>query len=145
MSRQLDWDYELWATQLWIGYAPSLKNYERASEVIQHITGAQWVWYNRIAAFLGDPECQEAPQGHHQVELERYVRLWKELIIRHGMTVVIDYQDRQGNAYQSELGEILAHVLNHGTYHRGHLRGLAEAEGRDDFPDSDFIFYARCP
>ena len=35
------------------------------------------------------------------------------------------------------------HVLNHGTYHRGHLRGLAYAEGWDDFHDTDYSAWLR--
>ncbi len=40
------------------------------------------------------------------------------------------------------VSEITEHVINHGTYHRGHLRGLAEAEGIS-FPDTDLIVYLR--
>ena len=36
------------------------------------------------------------------------------------------------------LMELTWHVLNHGTYHRGHLMGLAEREGWDP-PGTDFL------
>lgn len=41
------------------------------------------------------------------------------------------------------LSEVAHHVFNHGTYHRGHLRGLADAAGFEDFPETDLIRFYR--
>jgi uncharacterized damage-inducible protein DinB len=41
------------------------------------------------------------------------------------------------------IGEIAHHVINHGTYHRGHLRGLCDAAEFTEFPDTDLIKFYR--
>jgi uncharacterized damage-inducible protein DinB len=41
------------------------------------------------------------------------------------------------------VSDIAAHVVNHGTYHRGQLRERAEADGLDDFPETDLILFFR--
>jgi uncharacterized damage-inducible protein DinB len=54
----------------------------------------------------------------------------------------IDYTTSTGDDYSSTIGDILTHVVNHASYHRGQIvHAIREAGGAP--PMTDFIFYAR--
>jgi uncharacterized damage-inducible protein DinB len=55
---------------------------------------------------------------------------------------VVSYISLQGVAYNNSVSEIVRQVINHGTYHRGQLRGIAGERGIE-FPETDFIAYLR--
>ncbi|MFX6823282.1 DinB family protein [Acinetobacter baumannii] len=48
-----------------------------------------------------------------------------------------------GEEVTSTVESIVLHVANHGTYHRGELRGLCRAAGWEDFPETDFFLWDR--
>ncbi|MDX1978836.1 MAG: DinB family protein [Bryobacteraceae bacterium] len=57
---------------------------------------------------------------------------------------VISYKDLKGNAYQSPLWQIVLHVVNHATHHRGQASGMIRAMGHTP-PPLDLIAYYRQP
>ena len=55
---------------------------------------------------------------------------------------VIAYTDTIGRSFENKVGDILFHIINHGTYHRGQIMTLIKAEGTAPLA-SDFIYYKR--
>ncbi|MCW3122594.1 MAG: DinB family protein [Flavipsychrobacter sp.] len=53
------------------------------------------------------------------------------------------YKDRSGNAYETPVNEILHHVFNHSTYHRGQLVTMMRTCGVTEIPGTDFIGFVR--
>ncbi|NDC41286.1 MAG: hypothetical protein EBZ77_07020 [Chitinophagia bacterium] len=53
------------------------------------------------------------------------------------------YNDLKGNAFHTPASEILLHVFNHATYHRGQLVTLLRTVGETEIPRTDFIVYSR--
>jgi uncharacterized damage-inducible protein DinB len=47
-----------------------------------------------------------------------------------------------GEPFLQPNHEVVRHVINHGTYHRGQLRMLAELDGIA-WPETDMIFFFR--
>jgi len=56
------------------------------------------------------------------------------------MDELIVYRDTQGNDYKNVANDILFHIINHGTYHRGQLMTLVKAEGVQPLI-TDFIHF----
>jgi uncharacterized damage-inducible protein DinB len=54
---------------------------------------------------------------------------------------VISYQDTKGNSYSSPLWQIVLHVVNHGTHHRGQVSGFLRAMGKVPPPLDLIAFY----
>ncbi|MDI9641340.1 DinB family protein [Kamptonema cortianum] len=143
-NRALDFDYDLWANQQWLDVVPKMAHAARGMELLGHIAQAQWIWLNRCKESLGDATPSPAnPIEINDDVFESLTDAWKHLLSQHEGSRLIEYQNLSGKSFQNSLDEIAAHVLNHGTYHRGQLRGLAEAENFEDFRDTDFIAYAR--
>jgi uncharacterized damage-inducible protein DinB len=69
-------------------------------------------------------------------------KMWMDILDGRDLEEVIDYKRTTGEPFQMSISWIAQHVINHGTYHRGELRGLRRARGDDDFPDTDIAGYA---
>ena len=54
----------------------------------------------------------------------------------------ISYKDLKGNPYETPLWQIVLHVVNHGTHHRGQVSGFLRALGHTP-PPVDLIAYYR--
>ena len=132
-------DYDLWANQQWIAAIPNLPDPERAREVLTHILKAQYIWLTRCLS----EESNTSLTGDFEQDAAHLHRAWKELVRVADLNAYIAYNNLAGEPFMNLLSEIVAHVVNHGTYHRGHLRGLCEAGKTDDFPETDFILFTR--
>lgn len=141
MDLSLLFDYDHWATRRWLSVLPNLKNLGRAHEILEHMLMAQRVWLTRIGV--------EVPTQASDFELSalfvQFNGLWKWVAEDADLNAEIEYENMQGDRFRNTIREIAAHVVNHGTYHRGQLRGLAEAEGFEGFPDTDLIHFLREP
>lgn len=131
--------YDWWANERWLDAAPRMKHAARAEEVLGHIAMAQERWMQRC---LGKA-AQEPAEVPLRERLAGAAEHWRTYIAQADLEREIVYTTTDGTQYANRLDEIARHVLNHGTYHRGQLRGLAEAEGFEDFPETDLILYLR--
>jgi uncharacterized damage-inducible protein DinB len=52
----------------------------------------------------------------------------------------ISYRDTRGNPWEQPLWQILLHVVNHGTHHRGQVSGFLRAMGHNP-PSLDLIAF----
>ncbi|MCW5941529.1 MAG: hypothetical protein KIS66_04815 [Fimbriimonadaceae bacterium] len=130
--------YDLWANRAWLAVLPRLADPEDGRQVLRHILNAQIVWRARIVGTT--PEiATEVDDG----SLESSALAWIGLLEERDLGEVVSYRTTLGVAYDQPLHEIAYHVVNHGTYHRGHLRGLADAQGMSDFPETDFVGWVR--
>ncbi len=55
------------------------------------------------------------------------------------LTAEITYHDRRNNAHSTPAFQILHHVFNHSTYHRGQLVTMLRQAGATEIPATDFI------
>lgn len=55
---------------------------------------------------------------------------------------VIAYRDTKGNAYSQPLWQIILHLVNHGTHHRGQVSGFLRSMGYTP-PALDLIAFYR--
>ena len=59
------------------------------------------------------------------------------------LTEQIDYKTMKGDAYSNTAEEILVHVINHGTFHRGQVITMLRELGFTQFPSTDLITFLR--
>ena len=130
-------EYDLWANHKWLHIIGKFKSSQRALEVFEHILKAQMIWLQRCGLYV------------EQVENIAFAQLitslnqtWKGVIEDADLAAWVEYQDFAGEDQRTQFGDIVAHVINHGTYHRGQLRQIAEYDGIA-FPDTDLIHYIR--
>ncbi len=132
-------EYDLWANLLWINALGHLPEPAKCQVILEHIYRAQKTWLKRIGIdVVADADGVSLGEVFTQLQ-----RVWLSVLEESDLSAVIEYETFSGEPFSNSIGEIAAHVINHGTYHRGHLRGLCDAANCEQFPETDFIRFLR--
>lgn len=129
-------DYDRWANLQWVAPANAMAQ----QSILLHIVEAQVIWLTRIE---GTPPWQPT-LDEFAIHLDRSIGRWKRFLLGADLGALISYTTSRGDHYDSQVSEIVRHVINHGTYHRGQLRGIAGERGVE-FPETDYIHFMRTP
>jgi len=115
----------------------------------QHVWDAESGWYQRIklAEHTIFPSSIKpytlaeiaAELTKQSTIFEDWVKQSSELQINH----VCAYQNTKKELFKQPVWQILLHVFNHSTYHRGQVVTILRELGADKIPQTDFIFWAR--
>ncbi len=122
----------------------SIKN-DRIHVLMAHIINAHSIWLERIEKL---PNSIGPFKHQTLVELlplnDKNTEATVEVLKSKALEERIDYVNSQGQKFENSIHEILIHLLNHFTYHRGQINQLLVAEGHKAMV-SDYIFYNRTP
>lgn len=130
-------------------FAHDFKTSEKSiAGALAHVFAADRVWWHRVngtmpARFI-DPEKDFLIETL-QTEWPAVLAQWEQFIAAKDESAVaakIEYQDLKGNSYATPLWQIVLHVVNHGTHHRGQVSGMFRALGHTP-PPLDLIAYYR--
>ncbi len=133
---RIGFEYDLWANMRWYNALRLMKSQESASPALQHILTVQRTWLERC----GVP-VEDIPRAATRAAFDSASAAWTQLLASRPLDSMIAYKDSRGRDRTRQLGEIAWHVINHGTFHRGHLRGIAQAEGFEEFSDTDLVIF----
>jgi uncharacterized damage-inducible protein DinB len=154
---RLHLDYTTWATNRLLTAAAALTPEELTRDfgtseksvlgTLAHIYAADRVWLGRING--NPPKVFLAPEDRDLALLQRewpaLAARWTHWLMRLSDEDVLgkcSYHDLKGNAYTTPLWQIVLHVVNHGTHHRGQVTGFLRALGKVPQP-LDLIAYYR--
>ncbi len=150
--------YTAWASRKLIDAVLSLDPAEQSrdfgcshnsiSGTLAHIYLADRVWLSRLSGesrrSMSDPVDDLTVGG--------LARDWPPLLERliasveslddAGVTNMVDYVTLDGTAMRTPVWQILLHVVNHGTLHRGQVVGMIRQLGHKP-PVTDLIYYYR--
>jgi hypothetical protein len=65
-----------------------------------------------------------------------------EIISNYDFSTIISYKNTKGLEFNNNIGDILYHIINHSTYHRGQISVEFRKNNLEPIP-SDYIFYKR--
>lgn len=151
--------YNVWASQQLvqaIGALPEEKavqelpsSFSSLLKTILHMWDAESIWWQRLRlqeridrpseGFKG--AVKEAAQGllAQSRQWEEWVNTATDLQLEH----VFQYQTFDKAQFKQPVWQMLVHVFNHGTYHRGQLVTLLRQLGVSKVPATDFILWSR--
>lgn len=116
---------------------------EKSMALFSHILNAHQIWNNRI---LGQPTgCgvwDNRPSNTFLASDRHNYDQTIALLGRSGLTDEIAYTTSNGQPFTNTVGNILFHVINHSTYHRGQMALLFRQNGMEPLA-TDYIFYKR--
>ena len=151
--------YNIWATQKITDIILSLPVEKQLAEVpssysslyktVYHMLDAESIWWQRMKL----QERITRPSENSNANTEDVVKnlllqskWWEEWIsnasdlsIEH----VFQYQTQKAEQYKQPIWQMLLHVFNHATYHRGQLINMLRQLGVEKLPSTDFIIWAR--
>jgi len=114
-----------------------------------HMWNAENIWWQRLKLvenisplaenFKGD--TKDVVQG-----LSQQNRMWEEWIntsSEMSLEHVFKYHNTKREPFKQPTYQMLLHVFNHGTYHRGQLVTMLRQLGHTKIPATDFIVWTR--
>ncbi len=146
--------YSGWATARLVDAAAQLSEEELTRDhksadksvlgTLVHTFAADRIWLARVT---GVKPSKFIDESDHQLSVLQtdwpaLQQKWIEYLQTADLAAVISYKDMKGNSHQSPLWQILLHVVNHATHHRGQAAGMIRSMGHTP-PPLDLIAYYR--
>lgn len=116
----------------------------KAGEWFSHLLNAHHIWNARI---LGEPATYEVWQQHdcaawEDIHYENQRSTFEIITNADGFEHRIEYENVEGRSFANSLQDILFHVINHSTHHRGQIAVAFREAGLEPL-QLDYIFYKR--
>lgn len=136
--------YNHWANQLVLDGFNRQSVPEASRGLLSHIFLAEKAWLTRLEgsnpAFSIFQVLDTKELAELMIENEQR---WKLLLDREtDFDKEIAYQTFAGDPYVSKLSDILAHIFNHGTYHRAQIASQMRQAGLEPVA-TDYIRFSR--
>ncbi len=151
--------YNVWASQRIIDLMLTLSEDKHLQEVpssfksllrtVLHMLDAESIWWQRMKlqerivvpseGFTGNMQDACSALLHQSKQWEEWVSNASELSVDH----VFQYQNAKREFFKMPIYQMLHHVFNHGTYHRGQLINMLRQLGIEKIPQTDFAFWTR--
>ena len=127
--------------------APAASSFPSVAATLAHIVGAEWIWLRR---WLGEsPAAPEWTRGPNLAELRRQLAAleaerssYLASLPDGGLEQVVSYRSLAGQAYSNRSCDLIRHVVNHSTHHRGQAITQLRQFGVTP-PNTDLITYLR--
>ena len=149
-------DYERWATPRTLDAldtipepARSSPQAVRAAQVMAHVQLARRVWLARLNDRVERPAdwFPAWPLPELRAAAAEIDRAWGDylrVLTPTALAQTFEYASSDGQRFSNTVHDVLTHVFNHSTYHRGQVARLVHECGGQR-PSTDFIFFARTP
>jgi uncharacterized damage-inducible protein DinB len=152
-------DYHYWARDRALDAAEKLtpeqftrdlgSSFKSVRDTLAHLYSAEWAWYQRwhgvspteALPFEQFPDVATLRQTwqDHEARMRAFLRSLDE----EGIGRVYHYRALSGAPGASTLWQMLTHVVNHGSYHRGQLTTMFRQLGVEPARSMDLIRYYR--
>ena len=114
----------------------------RATEVMAHLVGAEWAWLRRLGPAAPDlPVWPVLSLEECDAQLKVLAPTWRQYLDGHTAQSLdrdLAYVNFKGEHWTNTVGDILAHVITHGCYHRGQIASFLGRSGAA-VPYTDYI------
>jgi uncharacterized damage-inducible protein DinB len=151
-------DYHYWARDRMLDAAAALTpdqltrdmggSFRSVRDTLAHLYAAEWAWCSRWngvspTAFPADMPADVAAIRARWTELESDVRAVLDRMGEHGIDQTIEYKMLSGEARASIFWQMLQHVVNHASYHRGQVTTMLRQLGAAPPQSTDLITFYR--
>ena len=151
--------FNLWANQLIISAVNQLpagkleekiiSSFDSIHSTLLHIWNAESVWYQRVKLqeriimpidnFKGDG----AELGQLLLQQSKLWSEWAGAASEAALDHVFQYCNSKKEYFKQPVWQVMMHVFNHGTYHRGQLVTMMRQLGVEKIPGTDFVLWTR--
>lgn len=155
------YDYHVWANQQVIQHLKKLPKgiyneniksvFSSISEVLIHLYGADIIWLETMKESSFENTVREVERRKSEAsgasidELEKfYVELseeyYKFLATQQNLERTIITEHPRFGRCEFILNDLINHVVNHGTYHRGNVTAMLHQQGERGVP-TDYVYF----
>lgn len=150
------YDYNRWANARTLRACETLpaeelvrplgSSFSSVRDTLTHLLGAEWIWLERWQG--RSPSALPPPEDYPSVEslrrgwapIEEAQRSFLAGLTEARLTSVVAYVNTKGETWRYPLREMLVHVVNHASYHRGQVATMLRQLGRTPLP-TDYLLY----
>ena len=152
-------DYHYWARDRVLNAAATLtpeqftrdlgSSFKSVRDTLAHLYAAEFAWYSR---WHGESPTSLTPADQFPdvdtlhakwSDLERRVRAHLESLGENGIGNVIEYKLLNGTPGASAFWQMLQHIVNHASYHRGQVTTMIRQLGGTPAKSLDMIAFYR--
>ncbi|MBX9782106.1 MAG: DinB family protein [Chitinophagaceae bacterium] len=116
---------------------------------VLHMWDAESIWWQRMEGHAQllipsrefNPTMKEAING--LLNQSNEWSNWMNRVTEEQLQRNFDYKNIKGEAFTSVVWQVVHHLFNHGTYHRGQLVTMMRELGATTIPATDFIHWYR--
>ena len=117
---------------------------ENSHKLFSHILNAHHIWNHRL---LETPPELKVWQIHEaknweDIHYDNQRTTFEIISGREEFDIRVDYVNSAGRTFGNSMSDILFHITNHSTHHRGQIMAELRAQGHAPQP-LDYIFYKR--
>ncbi len=151
------YEYNSWANRRVMESCAQLNNdqftrdlvssFHSVRDTLAHILGAEWIWLERwhgrshsSLPFAGDFSDLNAIRARWE-EVERDLTDFVASLTDEDLARVYEYKTTAGAPQVSPAWEMLQHLVNHGTYHRGQIATMLRQLGNKSQSTDLILFY----
>lgn len=152
-------DYHYWARDRVLDAAEALtpeqftrdmgSSFRSIRDTLAHVYSSEWAWYQRWQGVspTGHLSAEQFPDvaslrsawtGH-----EAKMRAFLASLGDDGLDRMFEYQAFNGQSAASRFSQMLQHVINHGSYHRGQVTTMLRQLGASPARSVDLIAFFR--
>ena len=118
---------------------------EKTLTIMSHVVSALFIWLSRIEG--KSPTAYPLWKKYSLEELTKMnseiTELWLNFVnTNEDFNRVLVYNNYVGDPYKNNVEQIMIHLVNHSTYHRGQVALLMRQNGLEPI-NTDFITYDR--
>lgn len=151
--------YNTWATQKIADYVLSLPEEKQLAHVpssfnslhltILHMWDAESIWWQRMKLHERFTRPSENFKGSTRDVVNGLLsqsRLWENWVsgaAEHVLDHVFEFRNLKKEQIKMPIYQMLIHVFNHGTYHRGQMINMLRQLGAEKLPETDFSLWIR--
>ena len=151
--------HHLWANQALLSVIETLSKDQQEAEIrssfpsiyktVLHLLDAESIWWQRIKLQEKITRPSDSDAGDFAAlkqQLLQQNKRWQEWIAQtneHGLQHEFIYFNSKKERFKQPVYQMLLHLFNHATYHRGQLVTLLRQLGVEKIPATDFIVWSR--
>lgn len=112
------------------------------SKAFEHIYWADYTWLNRIKGLTDYNQLNFKTVGEALMAFNSLHEILITYLKGCDLDQKVVYQNSSGNQFENSVGEIITHLVNHGTYHKGNITAMLWALGQKSI-STDYIVFIR--
>ena len=151
--------YEYWANERLLPVIVSLTEEQQQQTIVSsfpslhktllHIWDANTIWWQRlhkaeeiiVPSLTFHPSMKDIEKGL-LLDNQKWID-WITNATEEELEEILPYKSMRGDAFAQPVKEIVLHINNHGTYHRGQLITMLRQLGLEKLPQLDYILFSR--
>ncbi|HEY8388089.1 MAG TPA: DinB family protein [Parasegetibacter sp.] len=128
---------------------PAPSSFPTVKATLLHIWTAESIWWQRLKLVerivvpdeSGELNAEQVVNG--LLAQSRQWLEWVESASPAALEHVFHYQNTKRQQFKQPVCDVLLHLFNHGTYHRGQIVTQLRQIGVTEIPQTDFIAWSR--